>query len=99
MSRVVYPLRFYTRLPIIAQALQNAPGTSTIDASAAPSAYMIPICLACSTGEGIVREEENDMHRYRCTVCGRATLFKPTIGEAAEEWAMLNMMESSEPTN
>jgi hypothetical protein len=96
VSRIVFPLRFFTRLPVIAQALQNTPRTSTIDASAPPNAYIIPICPVCNTGEGIMREEENDLHRYRCIVCGRTTPSEVSIEEAAEAWAG---MESAEPTN
>ena len=100
MSKIIFPLRFFTRLPPVAQALQNVPGTATIDATSPPNAYLLPICPVCNTGEGMVREEENDMHRYRCTVCNRSTSYKATIEEAAEAWAAsLVPEEPSETTN
>lgn len=99
MSRIIHPLRFYTRLPVVAQILQNVPKSSTLDASASPNAYIISICPVCDTGEGIVREEENDSHRYRCISCGRTTSFKLSIEKAVEAWVTGEEMDSAEPTN
>jgi len=98
--KVIYPLRFFTRLPPVAQALQNVPGTATIDATSPPNAYLLPICPVCNTGEGLVREEKDDMVRYRCVVCNRLTSYKVTIEEAAEAWAAsLVSEETPETTN
>lgn len=99
MSTVIYPLRFYTRLPPVAQALQNIPGTATIDATSPPNAYLIPICPVCNTGEGIVREEKDDMHRYRCVICNKATPYEATVEKAAEAWAEALTEEMPKTTN
>jgi len=100
VSKVIYPLRFFTRLPPVAQALQNIPDSATIDATSPPNAYLLPICPVCNTGEGIVREENDDMQRYRCVVCNRSTPYKATIEEAGEAWSASLISEvTPETTN
>lgn len=94
MGLITYPLRFFNASAPAQMIMQSNPG-SVLDATMPPGLLM-PLCVACNTGEGILREEKEALFRYRCVICG----FETDWGDrdmVAQQWANCN--DPNIPTN
>ena len=87
----IYPLRFYNKTPLAKNLTEHNPGT-VVDATSPPGTLAIPVCVNCNTGEGVVREkdEETKTQRYRCVICGSYTDWDKDEDEVAQQWADMN---------
>ena len=94
MATIIHPLKFFNYSPNAQQVMQANPG-SVLDLTSEPG-LLIPVCSACGTGEGLLREEKGENARYRCVACGFHTDWI-TPAFAAQQWA--NMNNPNTPTN
>ena len=98
MIKILYPLQFFIRFSGVAEALAQD-SSNMIDAATPPNGYSLSICVICSTGVAMLREEVDGKIRYRCTSCGQISEFKETISEAGQSWTNTNLALLAGPTN
>ena len=87
---MIHPLKFFNQSSDSKGVMKANPGYVQ-DASIDP-ATLIPVCSTCNTGEGVVREEKDELTRYRCIMCGFRTSWTDK-DEAAQEWADNNAFD------